>query len=141
MIIAHVPSPKNVGEDTMMSFGFKMPEYACTLFANEYQALAMRTCSIPYEDRQGMLVHATTGLASEAGEDEAPATVEPPKQEPETKPQAPKVDLAEVRKACVAYRDKHGQAALVEVFGKLGAKKLPDVQEEKYAELMELVKV
>lgn len=35
---------------------------------NEYQALAMRTCSIPYEDRQGMLVHATTGLASEAGE-------------------------------------------------------------------------
>ena len=80
--------------------------------------------------------------------DEAPATVEPPKQEPETKPQAPeakpqapKVDLADVRKACVAYRDKHGQAALVEVFGKLGAKKLPDVQEEKYAELMELVKV
>lgn len=73
--------------------------------------------------------------------DEAPATVEPPKQEPEAKPQAPKVDLADVRKACVSYRDKHGQAALVEVFGKLGAKKLPDVPEEKYAELMELVKV
>ena len=35
---------------------------------NEYQALAMRTCSIPYEDRHGMLIHATTGLASEAGE-------------------------------------------------------------------------
>ena len=35
---------------------------------NEYQALAMRTCSIPYDDKQGMLIHATTGLASEAGE-------------------------------------------------------------------------
>ena len=35
---------------------------------NEYQAMAMRTCSIPYEDRQVMLIHATTGLASEAGE-------------------------------------------------------------------------
>ena len=35
---------------------------------NEYQALAMRTCSIPYDDKQGMLIRATTGLASEAGE-------------------------------------------------------------------------
>lgn len=35
---------------------------------NEYQQLAMRTCSIPYEDKLGMLTHATTGLASEAGE-------------------------------------------------------------------------
>lgn len=36
--------------------------------ANEYQKLAMRTCSISYKDNQGMLIHATTGLASEAGE-------------------------------------------------------------------------
>ena len=35
---------------------------------NEYQHLAMRTCSIPYEKKVDMLVHATTGLASEAGE-------------------------------------------------------------------------
>lgn len=74
--------------------------------------------------------------------DDAPAQVESTKPEPEApKQDAPKVDLADVRKACVAYRDKHGQAALVEVFGKLGAKKLPDVPEEKYAELMERVKV
>lgn len=38
------------------------------LTANEYQKLAMRTCSIPYENKKDMLVHATTGLASEAGE-------------------------------------------------------------------------
>ncbi|MFR1875772.1 MAG: nucleoside triphosphate pyrophosphohydrolase family protein [Mediterraneibacter faecis] len=36
--------------------------------ANEYQKLAMRTCSIPYEDPIGMLNHAVFGLASEAGE-------------------------------------------------------------------------
>lgn len=34
----------------------------------EYQALAMRTCNIPYEKKVDMLVHATAGLASEAGE-------------------------------------------------------------------------
>ena len=36
--------------------------------ANEYQKLAMRTCSIPYEQREDMLRHAVFGLASEAGE-------------------------------------------------------------------------
>jgi Predicted pyrophosphatase len=35
---------------------------------NEYQKLAMRTCSIPYEQKQDMLMHAVLGLASEAGE-------------------------------------------------------------------------
>ena len=34
----------------------------------EYQKLAMRTCSIPYEDKNGRLHHAVFGLASEAGE-------------------------------------------------------------------------
>lgn len=34
----------------------------------EYQKLAMRTCSIPYDDKQGRLHHAVFGLASEAGE-------------------------------------------------------------------------
>lgn len=38
------------------------------MHANKYQELAMRTCSIPYEDKQDMMIHATTGLASEAGE-------------------------------------------------------------------------
>lgn len=35
---------------------------------NEYQKLAMRTCSIPYDQREDMLRHAVFGLASEAGE-------------------------------------------------------------------------
>lgn len=34
----------------------------------EYQGLSMRTCSIPYDDKQGMLHHAVFGLTSEAGE-------------------------------------------------------------------------
>ena len=34
----------------------------------EYQKLAMRTCSIPYDDKNGRLHHAVFGLASEAGE-------------------------------------------------------------------------
>lgn len=35
---------------------------------NEYQALAMRTCSIPYDRKNDKLAHALWGLASEAGE-------------------------------------------------------------------------
>lgn len=35
---------------------------------NEYQKLAMRTCSIPYADKGGMLTHAIFGMCSEAGE-------------------------------------------------------------------------
>lgn len=35
---------------------------------NEYQKLAKRTCSIPYDDLGGMLTHAVFGLTSEAGE-------------------------------------------------------------------------
>lgn len=35
---------------------------------NEYQKLAMRTCSIPYSDKGGMMNHAVFGLCSEAGE-------------------------------------------------------------------------
>lgn len=35
---------------------------------NEYQRLAMRTCSIPYADTGAMLNHAIFGLTSEAGE-------------------------------------------------------------------------
>lgn len=35
---------------------------------NEYQILAMRTCSIPYADTGAMLNHAIFGLTSEAGE-------------------------------------------------------------------------
>lgn len=73
------------------------------------------------------------GFVDEAPKQEAPKQ-EAPKQE------APKVDLTDLRSACLAYRDKHGQAALIEVFGKVGAKKLTDVPAEKYAELMELVK-
>ncbi|NCE64119.1 nucleotide pyrophosphohydrolase [Pseudoflavonifractor sp. 524-17] len=35
---------------------------------NEYQRLAMRTCNIPHEQKQDMLMHSVLGLASEAGE-------------------------------------------------------------------------
>lgn len=35
---------------------------------NEYQKLAMRTCSIPQDDTGAMLTHAIFGLNSEAGE-------------------------------------------------------------------------
>lgn len=35
---------------------------------NEYQKLAMRTCSIPYSDKGGMMNHSVFGLCSEAGE-------------------------------------------------------------------------
>ena len=35
---------------------------------NEYQKLAKRTCSIPYERSNDMLMHAVLGLNSEAGE-------------------------------------------------------------------------
>lgn len=35
---------------------------------NEYQKLAMRTCSIPVEDAEERLCHAVFGLTSEAGE-------------------------------------------------------------------------
>lgn len=34
----------------------------------EYQKLAMRTCSIPYGNKEGRLHHAVFGLTSEAGE-------------------------------------------------------------------------
>lgn len=39
-----------------------------SLTGNEYQKLAMRTCSIPYDDNKGRLHHAVFGLTSEAGE-------------------------------------------------------------------------
>ena len=35
---------------------------------NEYQKLAMRTCSIPYDNKSDMARHAIFGLCSEAGE-------------------------------------------------------------------------
>lgn len=35
---------------------------------NEYQELAMRTCSIPHDKPMSMLFHAIFGLTSEAGE-------------------------------------------------------------------------
>ncbi len=35
---------------------------------NEYQKLAMRTCSIPYDKKDDRLNHAVFGLSSEAGE-------------------------------------------------------------------------
>lgn len=67
MITVHVPRPKNVSEDTLMTIGYKMPEYTSRLYANEYQELAMRTCSVT-DDEEDMLYHAVFGLNSEAGE-------------------------------------------------------------------------
>lgn len=73
---------------------------------------------------------------------DAPPLEEVQQETPEAetpKQEAPKIDLTDVRAACLAYRDKHGQAALVEVFGRFGAKKLPEVPADRYAELMEAV--
>lgn len=68
----------------------------------------------------------------------APAPEAPKPEAP--KQDTPKIELADVRAACIAYRDKRGQAALTEIFAKLGAKKLPDIPLDKYGELMEMVK-
>ena len=38
------------------------------MMPNEYQKLAIRTCSIPYDQKKDMLMHAVLGLTSEAGE-------------------------------------------------------------------------
>ena len=81
------------------------------------------------------LIQQTMEFVSETSGRKVGFVDEAPKQE------APKVDLTDLRSACLAYRDKHGQAALIEAFGKVGAKKLTDVPAEKYAELMEMVKV
>ena len=85
------------------------------------------------------LIQQTMEFVSETSGRKVGFVDEAPKQEA-PKQEAPKVDLTDLRSACLAYRDKHGQAALIEVFGKVGAKKLTDVPAEKYAELMELVK-
>lgn len=65
MITVIVPRPKHVADDVMS--GYKMPEYTSRLYANEYQEMAMRTCSIT-DDEVEMLFHAVFGLNSEAGE-------------------------------------------------------------------------
>lgn len=62
MITVKVPRPKNVGEDTLMSFGYRMP-----LTANEYQQLAARTINDELTKKE-VLHHAALGLTSEAGE-------------------------------------------------------------------------
>ena len=69
MIVVQVP------KQTRRSDGIYVPTESIrskdakeNLTADEYQELAMRTCNIPYTDKLGMLTHATTGLASEAGE-------------------------------------------------------------------------
>lgn len=78
--------------------------------------LSLPTLLIPTEDK------------SEPAQDVAPAETA-----------APAYKLEDVRKACVAYKDKHGSAALKDVLAKFGAKGLPDVPAEKFAELMEAV--
>ena len=60
MITVIVPRPKHVADDVMS--GYKVP-----LTGNEYQRMAMRTCSIT-DSQSGMLSHAVLGLNSEAGE-------------------------------------------------------------------------
>lgn len=77
MITVIVPRPKACLEETMLkrlkeefkdsSVTLSLPDQV-EMTANEYQELAMRTCSIPYDKKRDMLIHATTGLASEAGE-------------------------------------------------------------------------
>lgn len=75
MITVTVPRPKNVTDlDTKMfdEATEAIKELARKvnidrLYANEYQRLAMRTCSVT-DDEEEMLYHAVFGLNSEAGE-------------------------------------------------------------------------
>ena len=60
----------NVSSDYLLGLSdVEFPDsLKCLLTGNEYQKLAMRTCSIPYDDQKGRLHHAVFGLTSEAGE-------------------------------------------------------------------------
>lgn len=60
MIHVIVLRPPHVADDVMA-------EYRVPLTGNEYQRMAMRTCSIT-DSTNGMLSHAVLGLNSEAGE-------------------------------------------------------------------------
>ena len=62
MITVHVPRPRNVREEDLMTIGYKMP-----LTANEYQQLAARTINADLTNKE-ILHHAALGLTSEAGE-------------------------------------------------------------------------
>ena len=73
MITVSVPRPKGVESVELNVFeeaaraAEEAERQAQTLTANEYQRLAMRTCSVT-DDEEDMLYHAVFGLNSEAGE-------------------------------------------------------------------------
>ena len=54
--------------DECFGASFNDCERCNKMTGKEYQKLAMRTCSIPYENKEGRLHHAVFGLTSEAGE-------------------------------------------------------------------------
>lgn len=75
--VRHFPDWKNglsvvlggaSGCGLVVDVGRKMKEKRRKMTGNEYQVLAMRTCSIPYDQKKEMARHAVFGLASEAGE-------------------------------------------------------------------------
>lgn len=69
MIVVIVPRPSKTDDGkNIVPESVQEKNAVETLTPNEYQKLAMRTCNIPFGDKTNMLIHATTGLASEAGE-------------------------------------------------------------------------
>lgn len=54
--------------DECFGASFNDCERCNKMTGKEYQKLAMRTCSIPYSNKEGRLHHAVFGLTSEAGE-------------------------------------------------------------------------
>ena len=54
--------------DECFGASFNDCERCKKMTGKEYQKLAMRTCSIPYDNKEGRLHHAVFGLTSEAGE-------------------------------------------------------------------------
>lgn len=54
--------------DECFGASFNDCERCNKMTGKEYQKLAMRTCGIPYDNKEGRLHHAVFGLTSEAGE-------------------------------------------------------------------------
>lgn len=78
------------------------------------------------------------GVAGTPGETRVSSSIEPDREQDEQPEQPAKTyELAEVRAAANAYRDRHGIEKLRDVFRLHGGEKLKDIPEGSYAALME----
>ena len=74
-----------------------------------------------------------------APEPEAPKPVEKPEEAPPLQ-EVPKVDLEVVRATLNGLKQDKGATAVRELLEKFGVKRVPDIPEDKYDELMDAVK-